>query len=156
MKRSTKLILGLLSVWPIFYMVLFFLFVLGIMGMSSWMMEMDNPEGMMSGISAAFGIVIVLHFLTIFTVLGLMAFYIIHAVQNQKLESNMKIMWVVLLCAAGMIVNPIYWYLNIWNEPAGPSLPRQMSGGEPTPANDWTPRTREEDFESRGVPPDWR
>lgn len=72
-------------------------------------------------IPAGFIAVFALHMLTILLTLALMPLYIVLAVKNEQLDQSMRIVWVVLLCTMGMLVNPVYWYLYIWKKsPAAP------------------------------------
>ena len=55
--------------------------------------------------------------LLVFSVLlsiGLLIFYIVHAVNNKKLESNERIIWVLLFVFVPTIAFMIYWVLRIW------------------------------------------
>jgi Ca2+/Na+ antiporter len=77
--------------------------------------ESDPPTsvGFPIGIVALFGA----HILTIFLMMGLMPLYVILAVKNDRLDGNMKIIWVVLFCMLGFFAMPVYWYLSIWRKP---------------------------------------
>lgn len=76
------------------------------------------------------------HMLTIFLLFLLMPLYIILAVKNDTLDQTMRIVWVVLFCTMGMLVNPVYWYLYIWRKPpAAPitdNAPQTLSNDIPT------------------------
>jgi hypothetical protein len=72
-------------------------------------------------IPAGFVAFFALHMLSILLMLALMPIYIILAVKNESLDQTMRIVWVVLLCTMGMVVNPVYWYLYVWKK--RPALP---------------------------------
>jgi hypothetical protein len=92
-------------------MVLFFVFIFGIMFMPMMRgtSESDGP-----GISMVvfFG----LHGLTMLIGLFLLVFYIIHAIRNSKIEGMEKIIWILIIAVAGFVTMPIYWYVHIWKE----------------------------------------
>lgn len=57
------------------------------------------------------------HLFTMLLMMGLMPFYIIMAVKNERLDQTMRIVWVVLACTVGMFANIVYWYLYVWRKP---------------------------------------
>jgi hypothetical protein len=67
-----------------------------------------------------------LHMFTILLSFALMPLYIILAVKNERLDQNMRIVWVVLTCTVGYFANPVYWYLHVWRTPPAspPSAPQ--------------------------------
>lgn len=107
-----KKLLGFATFWPVGYMFLFFGFI--------FMMILSGPGdgvGVFSGL--AFVLFMVLHFLTIFLILGLQIYYIVHAVKNELISQNGKIAWIVAFFFGGMIAMPIYWYISIWKTANG-------------------------------------
>ena len=79
------------------------------------------PEVFSAGLPTAFIALFAVHTLTIFELLGLLAIYVALAVQNERLDQTMKIVWVVLLCTFGMFTMPVYWYQHVWR--ATPTAP---------------------------------
>lgn len=63
------------------------------------------------------------HMFTILLLFVLMPLYIILAVKNERLDQNMRIIWVVLACTLGYFANPVYWYLYVWRTPPASSPP---------------------------------
>lgn len=152
MKRSTKILLGLATIWMPIYMVLFMLFIFGMMAFSIG--QPDPSLGPVFGVGILF--VFVLHFLTIMLSLGMTVFYIIHAIKNESLESNMKAMWAVLFFIGGIIAEPIYWYLYIWKAPEDGGA-TGLLGGANTSTWDFESRgTRQGEYQPPSEPPDWR
>lgn len=49
--------------------------------------------------------------------LGLLIYYIIHVVNNIVIDSNEKIIWILIFIFISMVGFPVYWYLRIWNQP---------------------------------------
>ena len=151
MKRSTKIWLGAATLWPVLYMFLFFAFVLGMMILA------PQPSGGDSvTLPPEFGIAIIgiffLHFVTIFMMLGLMVYYIVHAVKNESLNTDMRAVWAVLFFFMGMFAQPIYWYLYIWKSSV-PEKPAQLNA---TATSAWK-ETRSDRSEPVQVEPhSWR
>jgi hypothetical protein len=69
-------------------------------------------------IGGGFVVWFAVHLFTILLMIGLMPFYVILAVKNERLDQTMRIVWLVLLCTLGLLANPIYWYLYIWRNPS--------------------------------------
>lgn len=116
MKYSTKVLLGIMTFWPLIWIVLFVLGILGLVLSGGGGGPAPIPE-------AAFLIFFILHAVTILISLGLTAFYIIHAVKDESLKSDMKIMWALANVFGGMLIHPIYWYLRIWREQPEAAIP---------------------------------
>lgn len=150
--RKQKILLGIASAWPIVYIFIFMAFVFAMIAMSA-----GNPGGGGGELNPLFGggfiIIFLVHMITIFGSLALTVFYIIHAVKNTKLDSNMRIIWIVLFFFGGMIAEPIYWYLQIWKEPE-PNI-GQLA---PPPAATWAQHDdiRQGSYVPPNEPPDWR
>ena len=48
--------------------------------------------------------------------MGLFVFYIIHIVQNALLDTEKRILWVVVMFLAYGVAIPTYWYIHIWKD----------------------------------------
>lgn len=48
--------------------------------------------------------------------LGLMIYFIIHAINNQRVKSEERIIWVLVFIFTSSIGFPIYWGIRIWPE----------------------------------------
>lgn len=46
--------------------------------------------------------------------LGLMIYFIIHALNNKRLKTEERIMWILLFIFINTIAFPIYWGMRIW------------------------------------------
>ncbi|RXK62096.1 hypothetical protein ESA94_03530 [Lacibacter luteus] len=46
--------------------------------------------------------------------LGLLVFFIIHAINNTRVKPEERIIWVLLFIFVNSIAFPIYWGLRIW------------------------------------------
>ena len=152
MKKSTKILLGLATLWPFLYLILFFIFFF------SLFLFMPGPGGEESGPPFAFAVFIALHLLTMLWIMGLTAFYIVNIFRNDRVDKDKKVLWAVVIFMGNMIAMPIYWYLYIWKDlPAG-SLPAQASlGGSET--SDWANQARASNREQNAPPtqpPNWR
>lgn len=46
--------------------------------------------------------------------LGLGIFYFVHIIQNQFLDKEKKLLWVVVLISLNGLAMPFYWYMYLW------------------------------------------
>ena len=141
MNKSTKIVLGAATIWPLVYIPLFMAAIFGM-----FFFEAPGPPV----VGPLFGIIVVIHVFTILLSLGLTVFYVIHAIKNEALKGDMKAVWVVLFFFAGMIAEPVYWYLQIWKSPE--LEVRRGSLSEPRRPVWETEHFREGTYQ----PPDWR
>ena len=152
MKKSTKILLGLATLWPFLYMILFFLFIF------SSILFMPGPGGGESGPPFFFVVFIALHILTMLWIMGLTVFYMVNVFRNDRVDKDKKVLWAVVIFMGNMIAMPIYWYLYIWKEVSAGSLPSHASLGSADSANwasDARPSNRER-YVPPSQPPNWR
>ena len=128
MKRKNKILLGIATIWQPVYMVLFLLFVFGMILLTGPGEEPGNLSPIFAG---GFLLIFLLHFITIFLIMCLMVYYIVHAIKNEWLSSDMRIVWVLVFVFVGIVAEPVYLYTNIWKVadtvPAG-GLPPMDAG----------------------------
>jgi len=111
MKKVKKIILGLITIWPIIYMVLFITFICCLAAFPKFTETLESNGGKFFAAP-----MFILHGLTMLIMLGLMVFYFIHAMKNKKLEDFEKVIWIIVLVMVGIVTMPIYWYASIWKE----------------------------------------
>lgn len=149
LKRSTKILLGIGTIWPVVYIAIFFIAIFSMIALTPVPGDPAPDPIFAVGIIAFF----IVHFVTILLSLGLTVFYIVHAVKNTRLDSNMRIIWIILFFFGGMLAEPIYWYLQIWKEPE-PTI-GQLT--QPL-SSSWIDQSevRQSTYEPPAEPPDWR
>jgi hypothetical protein len=158
MKKSTKIWLGIATIWPIVYLVLFFVVIFSVViiaGLNPGThVPVGNPPASIF-FPVGFMAIFVLHMLTIMGTLALTVFYIIRVIKTERLDQNMKIMWMLLLFFMGMLAQPVFWYLHIWRDAPDLSKEQQMIGpGFQHPLT--AASRREAEFFPPRQPPDWR
>ena len=151
MKKPTKILLGLASLWPLVYIVFFFIFVL------SSFFFLSSSAGQGVGPPVSFMVIFLLHLLTMLWIMALTVFYIVNVFRNERVDKDKKALWAVVLFMGNMIAMPIYWYLYIWKEPAvSLSEPASLSSGNP---NVWVNAKASSEQQQYVPPPDapnWR
>ena len=109
MSKGKAIALGLLTIWPPVYMVLFFAFVLLTMFTAGSAGNSEPPIG--------FFLIFPFHMFTMLAMFALLAIYIVLVIKNKALEDNMRIIWVILVIMLGIGAMPVYWWLYVWNTP---------------------------------------
>jgi hypothetical protein len=124
MKKSSKILVGIATLWPFLYMVFFFLVVF------SSVFFMNSSRGPESGPPLLFLVIFPLHLLTMLGIIGLSIFYIVNVFRNDRVDKDKKVLWAVVLFLGNMIAMPIYWYLYIWKEPGIVPTPLPLNSGD--------------------------
>ena len=97
MKKTGKIIIGILTVLPIVYIIYF------IASFFNFSNDLENFELMM-----------MLHLFTMVLTIGLLIFYIVNAYNSKKLTTDKRSLWIIILFLGSFIAMAIYWYLYIW------------------------------------------
>lgn len=124
MSRSKKIWLGICSLLPllllIVYLIIFFNVFINVFRQAG-NQEMF-PELIFNHIIwiVLFGMAMAIAKIT------LLIYFLIHAINNPRVESNERIIWILVFIFAGSIGFPIYWYLRIWQAP--PAMPPAQPG----------------------------
>ena len=99
-----KVLVGLATLWPLVYMVLF---LLSFVGMAT------RGGGQLIRFEALF----LLHVLTMVWMVGLMIFYIVYLFQSKRISQDKKVLWAIVLFMGHVIAMPIFFWLYIWPDP---------------------------------------
>lgn len=148
MKQLAKLLLGLATLWPLAYLILFFVVIVATEFFMPGSRQQPGPPPLIA-------LILPLHFFTMLAVVGLLVFYIVNLFKNDQVERDKKALWAIVLFMGSMIAMPIYWYLYIWKSAPVVSYrnPAQLASGDGAiSSNDVTVK---HDFVPR-EPPNWR
>lgn len=120
MKKPTKIVLGVATLWLTLYPVVF-------VGLVFYLILLQSRMGAAHlKVSSIMIIALVsLHLLYIFLLPTMGITYVVNVFKNDRVEKDKKIMWLVVLLLGLPIAAPIYWYLYIWREP------KETIGGPP-------------------------
>ena len=151
MSKTIKLLLGLITLWPFAYMILFFITIISTILFTRGV----GPE---TGPPPLIALILPLHILTMLVIMALTVFYMVNVFRNERVGKDLKVLWAVVLFLGNVIAMPIYWYLYIWKDglPAGVPAPGQLGAAD---TSGWTnnARTREqEQYVPPSQPPNWR
>lgn len=111
-RRFGKIVLAVLSVIPILYMLFFMGFILTTIAASF------TDNGRHRTAFDFFPILLIMHFTVMLLSVALIAFYIVYLFKTDRVERDKKALWAISLFMGGPIAMPVFWYLNVWREPA--------------------------------------
>jgi hypothetical protein len=156
MSKSGKILLGIATIWPILYMIFFFIFIFTAMTSSPSSVFDDSGS-----LGSMFAVIFPLHILTSFLMMGLTIYYIVNVFRNERVHQDKKTLWAVVLFLGNVIAMPIYWYLYIWGEEKPAGLPSNNwqslnSGAVPGWGYDASSGKREREYVPPPEPPNWR
>ncbi len=156
MSKSIKVLLGIGTIWPLIYMVFFFVFIIS--SLSS--MPLNGPPDVRA-FEDTFSAIILLHLLTMLLVFGLTIFYMVNVFRNDRVIKEKKTLWAVVLFLGNVLVMPFYWYHYIWSEEKGtPMVSEDWKAINPAWTSGWVNDTastkREREYVPPPEPPDWR
>lgn len=114
LNKPAKIILGILTFLPILLAISIIGFVIFNFISMVFNQEPAMPMMYMSYLSY----IIPYFFLVVFLSLGLFIYYLVHIIQNQYLDNEKRILWIVVLFVLGGITMPVYWYVHIWKIPS--------------------------------------
>lgn len=119
MTKQKKLFLGILTFLPLLCVVIYIICLS--LYMFSFVKVLDAQAGDPnvadpSPFLAFFGIMFIMIFLAIVLSIGLLIYYIVHANNNPKFDSNQKLMWILVLVFASGIGNMVYYFVAILPE----------------------------------------
>jgi hypothetical protein len=104
-----RILIGVLTAWPLVYFILFFVFMFGTVIISGFFGR--EPLG------GLIVLVFVLHMFTILLSFALIAFYIVFLFKTDRVDADKKALWAVVLFLGNMIAMPVFYYLYIWKKP---------------------------------------
>ena len=119
MSKNKKILIGIFSILPLL------LFVVYMVSMVSFFIHFfreiaingEDPEDLFySGFGNMAGMIVTMVLLGLLS-LAVMVYFLVHAINNQSLNSDERLVWILVFIFVGMVGFPIYWYLRVWSTP---------------------------------------
>jgi hypothetical protein len=107
MTRKKAITLGIFTVIPFFYIIVFVIFFIGI----ATSINNNRPSTI-----DMFFIIFPIHFAVMIDTIVLLVIYIKDVFKNQNIEESKRTLWALVLFFGNLIAMPIYWYTNIWKK----------------------------------------
>lgn len=114
MSKSLKIILGIITLLPFVFMGGYFLWFMSFFMRMSDNLEAGDPDAVPRLMFGNMGWMFLFLGMAILISFGLMIYYIVHVVNNKKIDSNERLVWILVFIFANMIGYPVYWYMRIW------------------------------------------
>ncbi|MCB0644958.1 MAG: hypothetical protein KDC44_25105 [Phaeodactylibacter sp.] len=97
MNIALKLLVGLLTLLPVGYFVLF---IVDFLRFPDVLIDFETLVWVHTGMMVL--------------MVGLLVFYVTHLFKTIKIPDEKKTLWAIILFFGSLIAMPVYWYLNIW------------------------------------------
>ncbi len=111
MSRGKAIALGLFTVWPFVYAILFMSSILFlVVGELASAVSPGAPPD-------AFLLIFPLHLLTMLDVLVVQVIYVVYLFRTGRVPQDKKALWAAVLILGNMIAMPVFWYLYLWRRP---------------------------------------
>jgi len=122
LKKSVKITIGITTLWMIIYPIVFIAAMFGISVAPYRLDETSFP---------LFAAIVPLHCFTAILGMGLIIFYIIHAIKNTTASDVMRIVLLIGIFFMPFIAMPVYFLLYVWTDnPPGWALTTEMRTDE--------------------------
>lgn len=112
MPRSGKIWLGILTSLPIVCFLAYIVILFGTLFFTFSEIELGKQDPSYLFVDG-FKWMFLSLFLAILTGIGLLIYYIIHVVKNQKFDNTMKLIWILVFLFANGIGTIIYYFVEI-------------------------------------------
>lgn len=112
MTKNQKIVLGIFTILPF---VGFILAIFAFISAFTFISTTFDPVTTGAFHTAFIGVFILIGLLSLLS-LGLLIYYIIHAINNKNLKNEERIMWILLFIFIANIAFIIYWIMRIWND----------------------------------------
>ncbi|PAU93345.1 hypothetical protein CK503_11435 [Aliifodinibius salipaludis] len=110
LNKSAKIVLGIITFLPLLFTISILGFIIFNFFSMFFSQEPQIPMMLFSYLSYILPYLFVIILLT----LGLFVFYIVHLIQNSFLDTEKRILWIVVVFLLYGFAIPIYWYIHIW------------------------------------------
>ena len=110
MSKNNKILLGILTFLPVLGLFLSIAFMISAF---KTIANEGAPDAVMLSGSLQSAVMIIAFFAILS--LGLLIYYIIHAINNKALSSDERVVWILLFVFISQIAVIIYWIMKIWN-----------------------------------------
>lgn len=108
--------LGIITLFPFLFMGGYFVWFFSFFMQMSQNMHAGDPEAVPQLMFGNMGWMFLLIGMAMLISFALMIYYIVHVVNNKRIDSNERLVWILVFIFANMIGYPIYWYMRIWKE----------------------------------------
>jgi len=118
MSKQGKIVLGLISLLPIALIIIYGIFFITIFtSVFRESAHQTGPPAFLEESMGYMGYLQVTMALLVICAVGLLIFYLIHALYNTRLDNADRLVWILAFLLINVIAYPIYWWRQIWRAP---------------------------------------
>jgi hypothetical protein len=107
LSQPFKVVIGALTLWPFLYILIF-------IGVAFVSVVGARESGPSTGFPIGFALLFAAHFLTMLLMFGLVAFYVAFLFKTDRVPSDKKALWAVVLFLGNMIAMPVFFWFYVW------------------------------------------
>jgi hypothetical protein len=112
--KTAKISLGILTLWPLVYPLLFIVFFIGTMLTTVSGGMRNGPDG--AAFPAAFAVFFIIHLLTILFMFALLGIYLYILYNSDRVPADKKTLWAVILFLGNALAMPVFFWIYVWPE----------------------------------------
>ncbi len=119
MSKNKKILIGIFSILPLLLFVIYMVSMVSffIFFFRETAVHGKDPEDFFyTGFGNMAGMIVTMVLLGLLS-LGVMVYFLVHAINNQFLKSDERLVWILVFIFVGMVSFSIYWYMRIWRTP---------------------------------------
>lgn len=114
MNKSKKIFIGFLSFLPLLVTIGFFIYFLSFISTIPFQDLNQNNEEPPAWLLTHIFSFVAMAILLAFVHLGLLIYFIIHAINNPRVKNDERIIWILVFIFVSTVGFPIYWGIRIW------------------------------------------
>jgi Phospholipase_D-nuclease N-terminal len=119
MSKNKKILIGIFSILPLLLFVIYMVSMVSffIYFFNETAVQGKDPEDFFyAGFGNMAGMIVTMVLLGLLS-LAVMVYFLVHAINNQSLNRDERLVWILVFIFVGMVTFPIYWYMRIWQTP---------------------------------------
>lgn len=111
--KWAKILIGFLSFLPFFLVIAAFgIAVISIIAQAT----SEEPLNIFALLAyLQYVLPVMLGYLGFYLTFGI--FYLVHIILNKALDTEKKVLWIIIILTLNALSMPFYWYIHIWKEP---------------------------------------
>ena len=104
MNRRGKIILGIVAFAPLLSLIVF----------RAWLQYWQSTGAFIDTLPAT----IIALAIAMLLGMGLVVLFVVQVLRDPTMTTGKRLLWVLGLCAAGVLTLPVFWYLHVWRNPS--------------------------------------
>ena len=121
MTKSNKVLTGIFAFLPLVLLAVYLISIATFFLRFFKDIQLHNgiEEFPLAGAAGFIGIIVSAVLLGLLS-LGVMVYFMVHAINNTTINRDERIVWILVFIFVGSVTFPIYWYMRIWKQREAP------------------------------------